>query len=212
MPWAPSYVSVDELQVALRIPVADTLDDTMLQFAIDAASRAIDQVTNRQFGLVASAEAREYRAEWNKTLCRYAVDIDDLQTTTGLLVAADDDDDGVYDDDTWVLNAEDGFYMDPMNAPDKGRPWTRIVFRSDADAPPLGVDKVRVTGRFGWTVVPETIKQATLVQASRFFYRREAPFGVAGSPSTGSEIRLLSMVDPDVAVMVRPYRRQWGSA
>jgi len=55
--------------------------------------------------------------------------------------------------------------------------------------------------------VPTTVKQATLLQASRVFARREAPFGVAGSPDMGSELRLLEKVDPDVAVMLVPYVR-----
>ena len=77
--------------------------------------------------------------------------------------------------------------------------------------PSCARDAVQVTASFGWAAVPETIKAATIRQTARFFYRREAPFGVAGSPSMGSEIRLLAQADPDVVVMVRPYRRMWGA-
>jgi hypothetical protein len=64
-----------------------------------------------------------------------------------------------------------------------------------------------VTAVWGWTAVPTSVKQATLLQASRFHKRRHAPFGVAGSPEMGSEIRLLSRVDPDVSVALRDFNR-----
>lgn len=59
--------------------------------------------------------------------------------------------------------------------------------------------------------VPDSIKLACLLQASRFFIRREAPFGIAGSPEAGSELRLLAKVDPDVEVILGPYRSWWGA-
>lgn len=210
MPWAPSYVSATELKDYLRI--GDAVDDDELGFAIVAASRAIDHAANRQFGVVAVAEARHYTARWDRFGRRYVVDIDDLMSTSGLAVAADDDDDGLYDDATWTLDAEAGFFLVPRNAPDQGRPWTSIVWRSDADAPPTTLDAIQVTALYGWSAVPDAIKQATLLQASRFFSRRNAPFGVAGSPDMGSELRLLAKVDPDVAVVLRPYERWWGAA
>jgi hypothetical protein len=46
-----------------------------------------------------------------------------------------------------------------------------------------------------------------MLQASRFYARRDSPYGVAGSPDLGSEVRLLSKVDPDVAVSLADYVR-----
>lgn len=59
--------------------------------------------------------------------------------------------------------------------------------------------------------IPSAVKQACLIQASRFVTRRYAPFGVAGSPDSGSEIRLLAKVDVDVAVILGPYISWWGA-
>lgn len=56
---------------------------------------------------------------------------------------------------------------------------------------------------------PSPIRQATLLQASRLFVRKNSPYGIAGSPDMGSELRLLAKLDPDVEVLVRPYRLQW---
>lgn len=206
MPWAPDYATLAQLRSDLRIPAGDTADDTELTFAITAASRAIDHATNRQFGSVTPVEARHYEGRWDRSWARWVIDVDDIHSSTGLLVAVDDNDDQVFD------QSITDYRLAPINAPDTGRPWTQIIVNSDsAIAPTAARASVQVTALFGWAAVPETIKAATIRQAARFYYRREAPFGVAGSPSVGSEIRLLSQVDPDVAVMVRPYRRVWGA-
>lgn len=63
----------------------------------------------------------------------------------------------------------------------------------------------------GGEEIPSAVKQACLIQASRFFVRRTAPFGVAGSPESGTEIRLLARVDVDVAVILGPYIEWWGA-
>lgn len=193
MAWAPDYVTTAELASYLRID--DAVDDVQLALAISGASRAIDHDTNRQFGLVAAAEARTYTARPDYERGYWVADVDDYQTATGLLASVDG---------TSVAT----FAKEPVNAPQKGRPWTRVAFTSDSEAQPSEAPhEVAVTARWGWTAVPDTIKQATLLQASRVFTRRNAPFGVAGSPDQGSEMRLLAKVDPDVAVLLRDYRR-----
>ncbi|WP_020385886.1 hypothetical protein [Kribbella catacumbae] len=198
MPWAPDYVSTPELKGYLRI--SDTADDTEIAYAISAASRAVDRATNRQFGLVVAAQARKYTARWDRDRARYVVDIDDLMTVTGLVVTGEN-------------GAIDVFAKEPGNADLNGVPWTRLVVDpTSTTLPTLKEDGVTVTAQFGWTTVPVAVKQAALLQAARFFTRRQAPFGVAGSPELGSELRLLAKVDPDVAVVLGPYTRWWSAA
>jgi hypothetical protein len=48
---------------------------------------------------------------------------------------------------------------------------------------------------------------AAKLQCARWNFRRDAPAGVAGSPDQGSEIRLLSRLDPDVAVSLAGLSR-----
>jgi hypothetical protein len=62
-----------------------------------------------------------------------------------------------------------------------------------------------VTGQWGWPSVPEPIKFATIIQASRLFKRLESPLGVAGVSDIGI-IRVGSSVDGDVAQLCNPYR------
>jgi hypothetical protein len=198
MTWAPDYVTAAELKAYLRI--SDVDDDAQVALAVTAASRAVDRNCNRQFGLVAAPEARTYTAHWDTDRRRYVVDIDDLMTVTGLTVAT-------------TAGAVTVYAKQPGNAAFEGKPWTRLVVDpTSAIKPTLDEDGVTVTARYGWTTVPVAVQQATLLQASRLFARRNAPFGVAGSPDLGSELRLLAKVDPDVAVVLGPYQRWWAAA
>jgi len=54
-----------------------------------------------------------------------------------------------------------------------------------------------VVSQWGWTAVPAQVPGAARIQLSRFDWRRDAPAGIAGSPDSGSEIRLLAKLDPD---------------
>lgn len=185
MAWAPDYAEVDALATYERIP--DDVDDAQLARAITTASRAVDRHCRRQFGLLDAPAVRYYQPRWDARLSSVVVDIDDLMTTTGLEV------DGEATASPVLL---------PRNAAADGMPWR--VLKLDA----MNWAEVAVTALWGWTEVPDAVKQATLLQASRFLARRNAPFGIAGSPDTGSEMRLLAKVDPDVAVSLEPYRRK----
>jgi len=198
MTWAPNYATAEELAAYVRI--GDSEDDAQLDLAIAAASRAIDKSCGRQFGQVAAPEARCYTAKWDPSRLRWAVDIDDLMTDDGLTIEVDVEGDGSY---SGTVNS---YLLRPVNAAAEFRPWTRIVFPLNAKV--VGAeDAIRVTARWGWSEVPDAVKQACLMQASRVLSRRDAPFGVAGSPDSGSEVRLLAKVDPDVEVALSGYKR-----
>lgn len=200
MPWAPDYVTAAELADFLHIH--DHQDDTPLGLAVAAASRAVDRECRRQFGKVDAPEERWYHPSYDYSARQWWCRVDDLHTTTGLAVAVDSAGDDSYTEqvDTIILR--------PMNAEAHGRPWTSIVFpRSGPTPTTTGYEQVSVTGAWGWAEVPDTVKQATLLQASRFFARRNAPFGIAGSPDSGSEMRLLAKLDPDVVAMLASFRR-----
>lgn len=193
MAWAPDYCTTAELKSLLRI--GDTDDDTELALAITAASRVIDRATNRQFGVVSAVEDRVYETAWDRRRSVYVVEVDDFQTTTGLVVT----------DSNGDVTSNSALTLYPLRAAAKGYPWESFTV-------PTITPTVTVTAKWGWTSVPTPIKQATLLQASRIFKRKDSPFGVAGSPDLGSELRLLAKVDPDVEVIVGPFRRWWAGA
>lgn len=195
MPWEPDYATVDELKSFMRIDLGDLEDDPELGFALTDASRAVDEHTHRQFGQVAVAEARRYTAVWNRRRCRWVVKIDDLQDVTGLDVQVE-------------AGPVTVFTLEPVNAAQEGRPFERLVVDPDEPNQPTGEEfEVTATALWGWTSVQVAIKNATLMQANRFHNRRFSPYGIAGSPDAGSELRLLTRLDPDVAVSIKKYVR-----
>jgi hypothetical protein len=206
MAWAPGYASTAELAAQVRI--SDTADDVQLSMAITAASRAIDHACHRQFGQLAAVEARYYTARWDREGIRWVVDVDDYMTTTGLVVTIDLNGLNSYD-----YTVSSSYLLPrPANAVAKQRPYTQLAIHRLSAIQPYGwPEQVEVTARWGWTAVPSAVKQACLLQASRFLSRRDSPYGIAGSPSEGSEMRLLARLDPDVAVVMAPYRRWWGA-
>jgi hypothetical protein len=212
MAWAPSYATAAELGQFVRID--DSADDTVIDLAIDAASRMIDYACDpspghsRQFGKTDTVEDRYYTASPRgfgpSVRGQWAAQCDDLASVVDLVVAVA----GASEHDYTPVT---GTAALPRNATALGRPFTAILFAgSSYPSPPLAADAVRITGTWGWPAVPDTIHEACLLQASRLLARRDAPFGVAGSAEVGSEVRLLAKVDPDVEAMVRPYVRALG--
>lgn len=207
MAWAPDYVTTAELKAYLRI--SDTDDDTLLALWITAASRAVDKHCGRQFGQVATVEAREYATMFDSHRRCYLAVIDDLPTTTGLIVL---DEDAVEITD---------YTLEPVNALLKGRPqerlWVTNSFGTAALSWPYNWPyplvptgrPLTITAKWGWTAVPSAVKMATMLQAARFASRRDSPYGIAGSPSEGSELRLLATLDPDLKTSLGAFRRDW---
>jgi hypothetical protein len=192
MSWAPDYITTEEYKGFSRLD--DPIDDVEIALYITASARAIDRHTNRQFGNTGTATDRLYVASPRLDRGRWVLVIDDTM-----------------DDDLTVTTAAGeatDYRLEPANAADEGKPWTRLVFGRDEPNVPT-VDDLDVTVRtvWGWSAVPSAVKLASRLQTSRFAARRDSPFGIAGSPDQGNELRLLARLDPDVAVSLGAYVR-----
>lgn len=196
MAWKPLYVTAQELKDEL-LKIDQDVDDAWIGRAVVAASRAIDDTCRRQFGKTDALETRYYRAEWRPDKDRWVVVIDDLMTVAGLEVEVDGG------------AAVTGHRLMERNAAADGVPWERLEFAHGASVVPVYPDReVAVTATWGWSAVPPAVAAAAMLQASRFYSRRDSPYGIAGSPeSPGSELRLLARVDPDVAVTLTGFVR-----
>lgn len=200
MPWAPDYVSADD--VAEFVRVDDDVDDVDYARVATTASRAVDNATHRQFGRT-SSEQRFYTPRWSYTKGGWVITTDDYVVLTE--VAVDVRGNG---SEMSVIPTNKIIKLD-RDAPAKSRPWTSFLVRSE-DFPSVAYanDCVRGTGEWGWASVPVAIEEATLLQASRLTARRDSPMGVAGSPESGSELRLLAKLDPDVLTSIKDYVRR----
>jgi hypothetical protein len=107
------YCSLAEMKAALRI--TDSVDDSLLELSVNAASREIDGYCERVF--YSSSDTRIY-APQSSTLC----EIDDLISITSLKSSSDGD--GSFDI-TW--SATD-YQLEPLNQLNGGlaAPYTRI--------------------------------------------------------------------------------------
>lgn len=187
------YASLADVKAALRI--TDSVDDSLLEMAIESASRLIDGYAYRYFYNAGTA-TRDFVAEDS-----YLTIIDDLISISELKTTDEIGNEYV----TW--SASD-YQLRPVNGKMDGLsvPYTSILSTDDLLFNKLGEQAlVRVTGVWGWAAVPIAIKQATVIQASRIYKRLDSPLGVAGFGDLGA-IRVGRALDPDVEQLVMPYR------
>jgi hypothetical protein len=193
------YATLAELKAYLKID--DSMEDTLLENIVEAASRSIDRIANRRFYLDSTATARQYRPA---DLLR--VFTDDFGSTSGLVVKTDPNDAGVYAT-TLTLNTD--YIVEPVNAAAKGRPWNYITIVS-GESYSLPVNyrpQVEVTARWGWPSVPDDINQATLILSADLYKRKDSIGGVLGLSELGA-IRM-SPLGRDITAMVRAYKREF---
>lgn len=191
------------------VGISNTDDDAELQRALDAAVAWVDDVTHRTFSAadpaVDSTTKRIYEPDHGVRLSTTSVrlgvgdllwiddlvDIDSLekQTTAG---------------GSWSTVDAGDYELRPLNADADDQPYTHILFTTAHSA-----HRFRVTGWFGWPAVPDAVKEATVLQTSFVYRRREAPFGISQIPglegNTGMRVR--SRGDPTAESMLMPYIR-----
>lgn len=196
MAWKPDYATLAQIKAYLR--VGDTVDDTEIQGWITAASRAIDDRCNRQFGQLTGTAARLYRRvpAYDPTTGLWLLPIDDLMVSAGLLVNG-------------TAYASSGATLLPDNAPADGLPWTMLGMVAWPILQAPGSPQVyTITAQWGWSAVPAQVVAACKLQCARWNFRRDAPAGLAGSPDQGSEVRLLAKLDPDVSTSLAGLARR----
>ena len=194
MAISQGYATLAQVKAALRI--TDSVDDSLLEMAIESASRAIDQYTARNFYNAGTA-VRYYAPSDSLN-----VEIDDMISLVSLQTMSDDEQ--VYDT-TW---ASDDYQLEPLNGIVDGisQPYNHIRAVGDYTYLTLaGQATVKVTGVWGWSAVPIQVTQAPVIQASRIFNRLDSPLGII-SGELGS-MRVGSRLDPDVAQLVDSLRK-----
>lgn len=198
MPVVNGYASLNDLKIALRIQ--DAVDDSLLEVALESASRMVDEYTMRNFYNAGTATRIFVPTDDDCVAIDDAVSISSIAVSTLL--------NKTYDQ---VWETKD-YQLEPLNNVVDGLsgwPYTRIravgvwEFPYDEDDE---IATVQVTGVWGWSAVPTPVKQATIIQAMRIFKRLDSPLGVISSPDTGY-FRVSSRIDPDVAMLLNSYRK-----
>ena len=193
------YATLAEAKAYLSI--SDSIDDTMLESMVEAASRSIDNIAGRRFYLDASASARLYRGT-----NPYILTVDDFGSTTGLALALDTGGDGTYET-TLIYNVD--YVVEPFNAVAMGKPYTQITLVGGQLLPwllPNLRPSVQLTAKWGFPTVPDDISQACLILTADMYKRKDSVGGNLGISELGA-IRM-SPLGRDIAAMTRAYRRE----
>lgn len=206
MVWQPDYTDVPTVRSYIRGGL-DADSDAFIAAWITATSRNVDDFCGRQFGNTGTVQARVYDAVFDAHLTQYIYEIDDVQNVTGMTVA------------TASGSALASYTLWPRNNPAKGQPYTQLrtgtnvagFFGGGFPAPP-NPGTLTISAIWGWTTVPTAAAIGVQLQAARLAKRRDSPFGVAGSPTEGSELRLLAQLDPDFRTTLKPFQRDWWTA
>lgn len=199
---ASDYLTLTELKNTAELS-SFQFADYDAQRAITSACRGIDEYTGRYF--YTSSGTQQMLYEWHGARC---VEIDDLVSLG--TVEVDYDRNGTYET-TWTQGTS--FLLEPYNAAFTGKPYEELgllplaVYHRPTWYPAL----IRVTGTFGWPAVPEPVKEAATILATRFLRRaREAPFGVVGIGIDSTAVRI-SKVDSDMAFLLDPFVKGHGA-
>jgi hypothetical protein len=191
------YCSLADLKAALRIQ--DSIDDSLLELAIESASREIDGYCERVF--YSTTGTRVY-APTNV----FTVTTDDIISVTTLKSSSD----GVVYDITWATS---DYQLEPLNGVAGGlvTPFTRIRATGNYLMPSFSVGTfyelealIQVVGVFGWSAIPAAIRQATVILAMRLFKRLDAPLGMISNDLGSMRV---GRFDPDVEALVAPFRK-----
>ena len=191
-------------EIKTYIGLTGSGQDANLESAIESASREIDQYCDRIFYVTGSVSQHYTPTNF------FEVQINDVSSTTGLVVKLDTTDDGTHDK-TLTINTD--FIVTPENRANgvsQNQPITGLRIldsRSSERFDPKIINNVKVTGTFGFSAVPDSIKQATFLQATRLFKRKDSPFSTYGNPQTGTG-ELFNRFDPDALKLIRGYAKK----
>jgi hypothetical protein len=197
-----AYATVAELAAHLGLSDAITPSGVMVdaarnaryQLALDVASTAIETDCGRVF---TSASA-------TKTLISkggYVLPVPDLVSAT--TIKTDEDDDGIFETTLLAVDYELGSWNELRT--DWPYEWVNRIDDQWPIPTPGGRRKlIEITGTWGWSSVPNPIKQACLLMAARQVARGNASLGVQGVSDFGPfSIR---STDPDYQALIGPYK------
>lgn len=188
------YIGTAQMKSELRI--TGTASDSVLQDAIETASRVIDAYKDVRDGNYTGtvSQTRYYSPSYMD--CEVSVD----EFMGDPTVTVDLTGDGVYET-TWVAGTH--FSVQPVNNALESKPYRSLRIRRQAGVYFSGYDDgLKVTAGFGWASTPPQVERAAAILAARYYNRRDAVFGVIAVGSVDTVAMRLPHTDPDVAQLL----------
>ena len=182
----------------------DQKDDAIIERAIEAASRYIDDITGTRFYRSGADETRYYTGELPDVF-RCPDDIGSITT-----LKTDPGGDGTFEE-SWTVTTD--YHLIPYNATVNGEPFTGIEKSTNGgDIFPNIKRGIQLVGKFGYSAsAPADVHDACIMLAQRYLKRKDAPLGVMGNATVGF-INLQDALDPDVKALLGRWltRRAYG--
>lgn len=205
---ASTEVYATSAELKAQPDIQSGADDTVINLLLAAASRCVDGICNRKrdgFKAAVTATARSYvgRGEAYVYTDEF-VDVEMLEIKTsrwGAYLAQGVDDYA-------------GFTGDPASPTLGEPPYHGVTMLGSASGPfliadgrpDLGVAPVmtaQVTARWGYSdVVPDLVKQSTIVLASRWFKRGQSAWADSMAAGDFGQLMFVKKLDPDVEAML----------
>jgi hypothetical protein len=198
-----SYATLADFKVfgSVRggVVAVDANDDGAIEGLLNTASRYIDGKTRRRFYYNTVDEVRYYTAEDSSF-----VFVDDLSTDPTSVVI-DDDGDRTYG----TTMASTDLDLKPYNAITDGWPYTWLeLMPFAAYSFPNSRKGVQITGKFGFPVVPDDIKEACLGIALNLYQARTGQTSAGNVTVTASGVVIRPQDVPDWAqITINKYLR-----
>jgi hypothetical protein len=187
------YATLLDVKNALRI--TDNLDDSLLETAIESASRMVDGFTARTFTNAGTAIRNFAATDGINLIIDDAIEVIEVASTDEV-------------GSTYTIWKPTDYQLEPLNDRVDGlySPYTGIRAVGDFTWPVVDQQAlVRITAVYGFPAIPSAVKQATIIQASRLFKRLDSPLGVLGMGDMGA-IRVSRFLDSDVEQLLMPYK------
>lgn len=167
---------------------------------VDAASRAVESFTRRQFNKETPASPTQRRF---RPIDPYRLPVDDFYTTTGLEVEVNGT--------VWVATAYDPQPWNGIKDGVAGWPYYNL-FAVNRTWPLDGI--ILVTAEWGWNAVPSAVKQATLDVAATIYNGGSAESPVRSEAIDGYSVSYVvnGTTPPELSSVVKYQRRRFGVA
>jgi hypothetical protein len=199
-----NYCTAEELKSRLKL-TGPTGDDFEIAWAVATASRGIDRYCDRYF--YRGTDTRTYIPD-----SLYQVTTGDLVSVTTL--ATDPGGTAAQGGAFPVTWPAGSWQLLPYNPGDPGEPWPYTKIRAVGGltfpwVTPLllaRMDRVQVTGVFGWPAVPAWVKQAALITAAELFRSKDLPLaGEVPGEFAGMTTDIIASSQV-ISRMLAPYR------
>jgi hypothetical protein len=220
MPSTVVYAAPEELR--RQSDMTSVQKDDVLELMLSAASRSIDNVCNRPDGFQAlsAAATRLYTGSGG------AVQLIDETVSVSLVETKGSPQEATWEAWTsadWLLASGDPriprfgrtpytlLLIDPSGDQTRfhgGRSRNTTGFRPiEEEIRAYGVPTLRVTGRWGYALTPpDTIRQATIIQAARWLKRGESAWADSIGDSETGQVMFKKSLDPDIVLLLKQGR------